>query len=136
MRKTFLCVVVLFLSLNMFFQIPTLIKYYNFLKLKPHISLRREFIVFGPYLDKVPIAGYMSCANSPHPLIDPEVMRPFQQARFVLAPTVLDYVHPLDHAYILLQCPDALKQMQLAKQFSAKIIFQTKKAALLERGQR
>lgn len=130
-RLIYLCIVLFFIAFNFISRLP----YYNFslhiIKAHQVPSIGQEYIPLYPYLKKVQWAGYMTCQDSSHPLTDTAIMGGYQQAQFVLSPTILNYLHPYDHRYIVLQCPDDVKVSRIRKRLSADIILKTKDGILL-----
>jgi len=105
-RLFFLFIILLLIILNFFNQGPCFVNSARILKAHRIQSIGQEFLPLVFYLRGSPTVGYMTCLNSSHPLTDVAIMGPYQQAQFVLAPTILDYFHPLDYAFIVYQCPN------------------------------
>ena len=107
-RPILLFIILFLIFLNTMFQLPRFINSIHILKTYQLRPIGREFVPLIPFLRKAQWVGYMTCLNSSHPLTDVDIMGPYQQAQFVLVPTILDYFHPFDYHYLILQCPDAV----------------------------
>ena len=60
------------------------------------------FVPLNPYLSKVPVAGYVTnYISSIHEQNRPAVFN-YHQAKFALAPVILDRFKPWDHEYVVL----------------------------------
>ena len=123
--KIFLFIILFLISFNFLFQLPGYINSIHILKTYQLRPIGREFIPLIPFLKKVQWAGYMTCLDSSHPLTDVAIMGPYQKAQFVLVPTILDYFHPFDHHYLILQCPNVVSSDQLRGQLSSYGILKT-----------
>ncbi|MBF0503492.1 MAG: hypothetical protein HQL14_00165 [Candidatus Omnitrophica bacterium] len=131
LRSLILFIVVFLTFFNLFNQLPRLFYFVHILKTH-HVSLiGREFAPLSPYLKGTPTAGYMTCLHSSNPLIDTAIMGPYQQAQFVLSPTILDYFHPLDYRAIIYQCPDEPTSKQIHKRLGPYMIFKSFKGVSL-----
>ena len=106
----FLCVFLFFLILNLRLEVSFFIHSIHIFKTQQVQPIGVQFIPLIPYLSKVPWAGYITCLDSSHPLTDVAIMGPYQQAQYVLSPTILDYFHPLHYRYIVLHCPHRADQ--------------------------
>jgi hypothetical protein len=123
MFRIFFLVIILYLILfNFRTQLPSFISAIRILKHHQAHSIGREFVALIPYLSNVPYAGYISCVDSSHPLTDVAIMGPFQEAQFILAPTILDYFHPFDYHYLILQNPDVVCPRKIQRQLSSYVI--------------
>ena len=105
-QHLFLIFILILILLNFITELPFYINYSARLKHHSWAFAGREFLALIPYLKNVPWAGYLTCVSSSDPRIDPFVMGPYQQAQFILSPTILDFYHPYDYTYIIVQCPD------------------------------
>ena len=104
--KIFLAVVLFLIFFNFFIQFPNFTHTVHGLKAHQPSRLGHEFIPFVPFLQKVRWAGYATCRHSDDPNTDVTIMGPYQQAQFVLNPTILDNIHPIDHRFLILYCPE------------------------------
>jgi hypothetical protein len=130
-RPFFLLIILFLIFFNFFSQLPSFFNVVRILKTHQIQSIGREFIALSSYLRSVPSVGYMTCLNSSHPLTDTAIMGPYQQSQFVLSPTILDYLHPLDYRYIILQCPYQAAQEQIQRRLKADIILKSPDGILL-----
>ena len=105
-RLFFLFIILLLIILNFFNQGPCFVNSARILKAHRIQSIGQEFLPLVFYLRGSPTVGYMTCLNSSHPLTDIAIMGPYQQAQFVLNPTILDNIHPIDHRFLILYCPE------------------------------
>jgi len=105
LRFVFLFIILFFILFNFKTQLPRFINSIRVLKNYHVRPLGGEFVHLVPFLKNGQRVGYMTCLKSSHPLTDVAVMGPYQQAQYVLAPAILDYFHPFDHQYIILECP-------------------------------
>lgn len=90
------------------------------LKTNPPEILGGDFIPLHPYLSQIPWAGYVPCYESPSPAYDVNLMAPFQQAQFVLSPTLLDYYNALKYPWVILYCPEPNTLEQKLRSITAK----------------
>jgi len=101
----------------------------------PQAPVGARFISLRPYLSHISTAGYINCRPSANPERDTAIMGPYQQAQFILSPVILDYYHPQDYRYIILQCPNSDVQDVIRKKLSARILFDGPNGVqLLDRG--
>jgi hypothetical protein len=122
-RLVFLFLILLSIAFNFKGQWPYLQDCAYRIKTHQIDQIGAGFRGLSGYLRRADEAGYMSCRNSAHPFSDVAVMEPYQQAQFVLSPTILDYFHPLDYSYIILECPQKdIPQGTLAQLSSYKIL--------------
>lgn len=119
LRSVFLFIVLFFITFNIISLLPFYINSLHSLKTYQPRPIGSEFIPLFPYLKGVPWAGYITCQESSRPSTDVAVWGPYQQAQFVLSPTILDYFHPLDYRYLISRCPDPAGQKQLRKRLSS-----------------
>ncbi|MDE2222776.1 MAG: hypothetical protein KGK03_06870 [Candidatus Omnitrophica bacterium] len=130
----FLLVILFVICCNFYAQWPNFKS--DILMIRKHQAdqIGTEFAVLAPYLKNVDWAGFATCVESSHPATDVAVMGPYQQAQFVLSPTILDYIRPLDYPYVVFQCPSVALQKHIERHLSHYIVLKhTKRVSLLYR---
>ena len=119
-RFLFLFIIVFFIIYNIFVQLPTFKVSLHHFKKHQKLSIGREFVPLIPFLKDVSWVGYQTCLNSSDPLTDADLMQPYQQAQFILVPTIVDYYHPFDYRYLVFQCSDIHLLRKIQGQLSSK----------------
>ena len=119
-RKLFLFIILFLIIHNFWVQLPSFRISLHHFKSRQKLILGREFVPLIPFLKGVSWAGYKTCLNSSHPLTDADLMGPYQQAQFILVPTVVDYYHPFDYRYLIVQCPDINLLRKIQGQLSSR----------------
>jgi hypothetical protein len=133
-RNLLLLLALILIFFNFYHQIPAYLRAKESLKSQPAV-LGQEFLPLRPYVTNASFAGYINCRESSHPLTDPNIMGPYQVATTVLSPLILDYYHPYDHRYVLLQCPSDEIASKIQEQLKAMVVAQTKEGIRwLDRG--
>lgn len=86
-----------------------------------------------PYLRQERWAGYLDCRTSSDPYTDTSIMAPYQQAQFILSPVLLDFKHPLRHAYLIVYCPDSAQRRGIQESLDAELIAESSERLVLLR---
>ena len=135
-QNLFLCLIVCIVIRNAFIQYPRIDHSINIIKHDAAPLIGQDFVMLIPYVHKIHSAGYINCRKSSHPLTDTAIMGPYQQAQFVLSPLILDYYHPTEYRYIIMDCyDDGVDLLAFQKRLGAHTVVTTPKGILLlERG--
>ena len=118
-RLFFLLIIVVFCCFNLSNRLVFLSRVFPLIKKEQAPVIGGEFVPLAPYLEHVRFSGYMTCLDSPDPLTDVRIMGPYQQSQFALTGTFIDYFHPLDYSYLVLDCPDRSKVGPFIRKLSA-----------------
>jgi len=105
-RILFFLIILFLIIFNIWAQLPFFKNSLHHFTGHQKLILGREFVPLIPFLKDVPLVGYKTCLTSSHPLTDVDLMEDYQQAQFILVPTMVDYFHPFDYRYLIVQCPD------------------------------
>ncbi len=65
-----------------------------------------RFTSLRQYLRNVRRAGFYTDKISANPALDVAIMHDYQEAKFSLSPTILDYFHNLNYEFVVLSCSD------------------------------
>ncbi|MDE1920408.1 MAG: hypothetical protein KGJ09_02240 [Candidatus Omnitrophica bacterium] len=118
----FLLIILFFICSNFRAQWPYFKEDIQRIKDRRIVRIGPEFKFLAPYLRNVDGAGWATCLKSSHPSTDVAIMGPYQQAQFVLSPTILNYIHPFDYRYVVFQCPPEARQKYVEKYWSRYIV--------------